>query len=237
MTRAPGLWLLLLWGLLGACASTPGSLREPGEEPVASLEAACEDPRSLVFLCGEEACAFYRCADVAPGRVVRTYSGAPVARPGLSVPGASARRYWGGAQGLLPGDAQPVFVIPWHNEKPQRFLPLFSEEQLRELERARGQPTERHHIFPQEFKAWFKRQGINVHAWTLVLLKEDHDRIHRGASGGPWNAAWRQYKSQNDKAPPEAIWRYAGELIYRFELYGPVIPYYRRTPSPPAAAQ
>jgi uncharacterized lipoprotein (TIGR02269 family) len=169
--------------------------------------------------------------------VVRTFSSAPAVRPALRPPGGSAQRYWGSAQGL-PGQAQPVFIIPWHKEAPQqRMLPLFSEAQLQELERAKGQPTEKHHIFPQEklLKEWFQGKGINVHEWTLILLKEDHDRIHRGARGGPWNEAWRQYKDTHDEAPKEAIWLYAGELIHRFRLYGPVIPYYRRTQS--ASAQ
>jgi uncharacterized lipoprotein (TIGR02269 family) len=230
------LGLMLLWGLVASCASAPASLREEGEETASSWQEACEDPRGLVFLCGEEACAFYRCRDVAPGRVVRAFSTAPVVRPILPAPGSSAQRNWGSAMGL-PANAEPVFIIPWYDDKPQRSPPIFTQEQLRELERARGKPTEKHHIFPQQLKAWFKDKGINIHAWTLVLLKEDHDRIHRGPEGGPWNEAWRQYKRQNEGASPEAIWLYAGELIHRFELYGPVIPYYRRKPpSPPITA-
>jgi uncharacterized lipoprotein (TIGR02269 family) len=152
---------------------------------------------------------------------------------------SAARRYWGSAQGL-PGDAQPVFIIPWHKDPPQqRMLPLFSEAQLHELERAKGQPTEKHHIFPQEkgLKAWFKSKEINVHEWTLILLKEDHDRIHKGPSGGPWNEAWRQYRDNNRLATKKEIWLYAGELIHRFGLYGPVIPYYRRKQTVRPAAQ
>jgi uncharacterized lipoprotein (TIGR02269 family) len=178
----PRLGLLLLGVLLVSCASMDVAVREDGEETVSSWTEACADARSLVFLCGRDVCAFYRCQDVAPGRVVHAYSSAPVARPVQPAPGSTSQRYWGSAQGL-PGDAQPVFTIPWYNDKPQRFLPLFTLEQLQEIERAKGKPVEKHHIFPQAFKAWFKRKGINVHAWTLVLLKEDHDRIHRGANG------------------------------------------------------
>jgi uncharacterized lipoprotein (TIGR02269 family) len=228
--------LLLLWALVASCASTPPLPRE--EETATSWEEACEDARSLVFLCGGDACAFYRCRDVAPGRLVHTYANAPVARPVQPTPGASAQRNWGSAMGL-PGHAQPVFVIPWNNDTPQRFLPLFSAEQLQDIERAKGHPTEKHHIFPQEkeLKLWFESKKINIHQWTLVLLKEDHDRIHRGPKGGPWNEAWRQYRDNNFDASKEEIWRYAGELIHRFALYGPVFPYYRRErPSPTPAA-
>lgn len=216
--------------LLAACASSRGALREECEEAVSSWQEACEDTRSLIFLCGQEACAFYRCRDVVPGRIMRTFSGAPVAPPPLRAPGPGAMRYWGSAQGL-PRDARPVFIIPWYNDKPQHLLPALSEQQRKDAEALAKRPRARHHIFPQEFKEWFKRKGINVHEWTLVLFSEDHDRIHRGASGGPWNAAWRQYKKENEDAAKEDIWRYAGELIHRFELYGPTRSYWRELPA------
>ncbi|XXF78252.1 TIGR02269 family lipoprotein [Myxococcaceae bacterium GXIMD 01537] len=219
-----GVWLGLL---LAACASTGGERRE--EE-----SSWNGDADSLVFLCGEEACAFYRHGDVAPGRVVLARGSMPVAPPPLAAPVPGAMRYWGSAQGL-PRDARPVFIIPWYNEKPQPLLPQWSEEQRRELERAREQPRVKHHIFPREelLRLWFKAKGINVHQWTLVLLKDDHDRIHRGPRGGPWNEAWRRYMIAKRGATKEEIWRYAGELIQRFELYGPVISYWRRLPPPP----
>lgn len=112
MLRTPRLWLLGLWALLAACGSVNGALREDGEE-VATWEVACEDARSLVFTCGQDACAFYRCEEVAaPGRIVRTRGVAPVAPPPLRSPGPGAMRYRGSAQGL-PRDARPVFIIPW----------------------------------------------------------------------------------------------------------------------------
>ena len=106
-----------------------------------------------------------------------------------------------------------------------------SEQQRKEAEELAKRPRERHHIFPQEFKEWFKEKGINVHEWTLVLFKDDHDRIHRGARGGPWNAAWRQFTETRADAPKEEIWLYAGELIHRFELYGPARSYWRELPA------
>jgi uncharacterized lipoprotein (TIGR02269 family) len=229
MDRLPQIGLLLLWGLLASCASTHSVQREGDAETVSSWQEACEDARSLTFLCGEDACAFYRCAEVAPGRVVRAYSNAPVARPPLRAPGSTSQRYWGSAQGL-PRDSQPVFIIPWYNDKPQRLLPALCEQQRKEAEELARKPRVKHHIFPQQqiLKEWFESKGISVHQWTLVLFKDDHDRIHNGPEGGPWNEAWRQYMRANRGATKEAIWRYAGELIYRFELYGPVIPYHRR---------
>jgi hypothetical protein len=56
----------------------------------------------------------------------------------------------------------------------------------------------------------------------------------RGPNGGPWNAAWDKFIRENDDATQEEIFRYAGQLIYEFELFGPVGPYWRRpSPKPP----
>ena len=43
-----------------------------------------------------------------------------------------------------------------------------------------------------------------------------------------WNEAWRRFKDDNPAASPQAIYRHAGELIFRFELTGPIVPYRSR---------
>jgi uncharacterized lipoprotein (TIGR02269 family) len=89
----------------------------------------------------------------------------------------------------------------------------------------------RHHIFPQasDLKIWFTRQGVKFHSFTLLIPEHIHRRIHSGGQrGGMWNEAWREFQDANPNAPPEAIYRHAGELIYRFELMGPIVPYFSR---------
>ena len=101
---------------------------------------------------------------------------------------------------------------------------------LESHEQQRGKPYERHHIFPQEegLKKWFELKGINIHQWTLALEVEDHRRIHRGANGGPWNEAWRQFQRAHLNATKREIELHAGKLIYEFNLYGVVVPYSRQ---------
>jgi hypothetical protein len=55
-----------------------------------------------------------------------------------------------------------------------------------------------HHIFPRELQEWFAIKGISADLYTMPLEVEDHRRIHRGERGGPWNAAWRQYRLDNE---------------------------------------
>jgi uncharacterized lipoprotein (TIGR02269 family) len=91
-----------------------------------------------------------------------------------------------------------------------------------------SQPREKHHIFPQEpgLKEWFESRNINIHKETMLLDLETHHRIHKGAYGGPWNEAWRKFRRANQGASQEDMYRYARELIIRFDLIGPILPYH-----------
>jgi uncharacterized lipoprotein (TIGR02269 family) len=91
----------------------------------------------------------------------------------------------------------------------------------------------KHHVFPQEFKDWFKSKGISIHSWTIVIEKRIHEKIHQGDRGGPWNAAWRQYiRANGPVANQQAIHLFAVQMLFRFDLSGPVVPYYGTTTIP-----
>jgi uncharacterized lipoprotein (TIGR02269 family) len=88
----------------------------------------------------------------------------------------------------------------------------------------------KHHLFPQapDLAAWFRKQGINPHEWTMVIPEHVHLRIHKGgARGGLWNQAWRDFRDANRgrKVPPEELLAKAFELAYRFDIVGPIVPY------------
>ena len=224
-------WILLLISLLTACASTNVSQQQWEAAEAAAEE--CDDPgadRCTLFICGVGACALYSCEDVDPGRLVRAQAVAPI-RPPAPAPGvarpfptpANPRRYWGSMQGL-PEDAEPIFIIPWNETSAE-----YAARLKREMEELPRRTWVRHHVFPQAFKKWFTRQGINIHEWTLVLDKQVHEKIHRGANGGPWNAEWRRYIDDNPLAKRQAIHLFATQMIFRFDLSGPVVPYYERS--------
>jgi uncharacterized lipoprotein (TIGR02269 family) len=200
------------------------------EQEAASFEEVCQQEGSLLAVCEGPRCAAYQCKEVEEylrvGQVVRTRG---VMRPPAGPPpGADAWRHWGSAQGL-PQHVRPVFTIPWGNTAPPRLTPGRAE-QLVSQEGRRSKPYERHHIYPQEddLKKWFESKGIDVHQWTLALEVEDHRRIHRGARGGPWNAAWRRFRDDNRGATKLEVELHAGKLIYEFNLYGVVVPYGRQ---------
>jgi uncharacterized lipoprotein (TIGR02269 family) len=217
-------WLALLGVLLTACATSSPTVHA-GDVPgtVASWEAARTDPSCVVPLCDEEGCALWRCRDLVEvdENPIVLARGTVGLRPPLV---GHPSRWWGIPQ-AAPGRAEPVFEIPWHNWK------------LREQHARRPhplacmlppEPLEKHHIFPQQkdLAKWFDRQGIDIHAFTIPLRKSVHSWLHSGGpKGGQWNEAWRQFKANNEGATAEEMWRFAGELMSRFGVLGPFVPY------------
>ena len=221
MRNVSRLWLLLV-GLLAACATSNPIVREADNPPevVDSWEEGCEDARSLVLLCREDSdeCGFFRCREVAPQQEVLLASrgGGPIYIPGAS---PSAPRRWRGRPLSWPRNNEPVLTFRFNRhfdpKPPQPTLPP-------------GRWV-RHHIFSQALREWFHSRGVpDIHQFTLLIPEHVHVRIHGGGpSGGRWNQAWRDFIDARPNASPADIYRHAGELIFRFELTGTIVPYHR----------
>jgi uncharacterized lipoprotein (TIGR02269 family) len=251
MRRLNPAWWLLACCLLVACAA-PQHVESTSEgcevaAGPAPFEQLCAEDGSLLALCDEGQCGVYRCREVAevltPGKVVLARVRPPpqlnpstgttrTELPPLPSPGPGIERYRGSAQGPLR-DLQPVFIIPW-GPKPQPELLPSQKQLLAGSQAQRSKAYEGHHIYSQEFREWFTRQGIDIDAYILPLEVEEHRRIHHGPRGGPWNAAWRKFIIAHPNAPPEQIHRYAGQLIHEFGLFGVILPYklWRLQPPP-----
>lgn len=233
MGRHPWRWIwLLALGVLAACATTPApeSASVDSEEMghAASFEEACEDESSLLALCDGRQCGLYHCREVMQRLMLGQAAPAWAEVEAPTAAGSGAQRNWGSAQ-ELPWESRPVLTIPWDH------LPPLLPSQLSELEEAaqeRNKPHEQHHIFPRMFRPFFEKQGINIDEYTILLEVMKHRSIHAGPQGGPWNARWREWIPKHLNATPEEIFRYAGQLIYEFELFGPVMRYRKRLPQP-----
>jgi uncharacterized lipoprotein (TIGR02269 family) len=232
-------WLTLLGLLLTACATSAPTAREEGdasEVVSSSWEDARADPSCVVPLCDEERGAIWRCQDVAEvdahpvllaQATVPPPGSTPTLRTPLVAPGPGPSRWWGHPL-AVPIYADPVFEIPWHNWKTREKL---APRQLRHLcINPPREPFEKHHIFPQQkvLAEWFGSRGIDIHAFTIRVPKSFHQWLHSGGpDGGQWNEAWRQFMRNNlATATAEDLWRFAGELMSRFGVDGPLVPYY-----------
>ncbi len=225
--------LALLGLMLTACATSAPIMHEDAEAPEvvsSSWDEARADPTCVVPLCDEARCAFWRCQDVVevdahPVLLAQATVTQPLSLPPL-VPGPSASRWWGHPL-AVPNHAAPVFEIPWHNWKTRQLsAPKLFRHQCLTPPR---EPFEKHHIFPQQpvLARWFKTKNIDIHAFTIRIPQSFHQWLHSGGpEGGQWNAAWRQFKDKNPDVPPEEVWRFAGELMSRFGVIGPLVPYY-----------
>nr|WP_239014479.1 TIGR02269 family lipoprotein [Archangium violaceum] len=218
-------WLLLLGMLLGACVTSAPAVHEDGEAlgAVSSWEEARADPSCVVPLCEGERCVIWRCQDVVEvdSHPVVLAKGTLTLRP----PGNPTR--WWGRPLAAPVGTEPVFEIPWHN---WNIRGQYAPRALRPPCLPSREPFEKHHIFPQQQRLakWFASRNIDIHAFTIRLPKRFHAWLHSGGpEGGQWNEAWRQFMTQNrDIATAEDIWRFAFELMNRFGVNGPLVPYY-----------
>jgi uncharacterized lipoprotein (TIGR02269 family) len=214
--------------LLSACAASSPALSEwEGAEHDDAI--ACEDAdadQCVVLACEEGECGIFGCEDVDPEAVARAplNHGAELARgyrPSFRIPGT--QRNWRRA-GLRDG-ARPRMTF--HFQYRHGYLPAFPRLEGRLI---------KHHLFPQQenLATWFKLQGINIHQWTMLIPEHAHLRIHRGARGGAWNAAWQQFviANRHRHVPPEELLRTAFEFAFRFDIVGPLMPY-SATVSPP----
>jgi len=211
--------------LLAACAPTSPALRAWEDDETILCEDTGAD-ECVVLACDEGECGLFDCEDVDPEALTRAplAHGAELARnfqrPPYRAPGT--QRNWRRAG--LREDARPRMTF--HFQYRQGFLPAFP--------RLEGKLI-KHHLFPQaqEFRGWFNKSGVNIHEWTMLIPEHVHLRIHRGAKGGPWNAAWRQFMDANPIPPPrEVMIRKAFELALRLDIAGPIRPYYAPIPPP-----
>ncbi|MFY0562522.1 TIGR02269 family lipoprotein [Archangium lansingense] len=212
--------------LLAACATSPTLSVREGTEP--DDTTACDDAdadQCVVLACDEGECAFFDCEDVDPEALTHTTlaHGAELARfprPLFRAPGT--QRNWRRAG--LREDARPRMTF--HFRYRQGYLPAFP--------RLEGKLI-KHHLFPQaqEFRKWFTDRGINIHEWTMRIPEHVHLSIHRGAKGGLWNQAWRQFINANPgHVPREVLISKAFGLALRFDIAGPIRPYYAPVPAP-----
>jgi uncharacterized lipoprotein (TIGR02269 family) len=204
--------LVLTVLLLGGCGTPSSGVRED----VGRCEHA-DAEECVVLACDGGECGLFGCEDVDPEALAPEVELARGYRPPQRPP---AFRNWR-SLGLRPG-ARPRMVF--HFRYRQGFLPALPREPGRLVH---------HHLFPQQHSLaqWFTQNGVDIHKFTILIPEHIHRQVHSGSGrGGMWNRAWLEFMRVKKSGPvtPEELHRKAVELIFRFELTGPVVPYNTR---------
>jgi len=95
-------------------------------------------------------------------------------------------------------------------------------------------PLHDHHIFPQQFRQYFKQRGIDIDQYTVTMDAPTHlEGVHgAGIDGmpGQWNKAWTDFIARNPNATRQQIFDFAGELMKRYGISSSEIHPYGQLP-------
>jgi hypothetical protein len=95
-------------------------------------------------------------------------------------------------------------------------------------------PLHDHHIFPQQFRQYFKQRGIDIDQFTVTMDAPTHlEGVHgAGIDGmpGQWNRAWADFIARNPNATRQQIFDFAGELMKRYGISTSEIHPYGQSP-------
>lgn len=195
--------------------------------PQAEVAPAHEADRCIVVACDGEIgeCGIFLCSDIEASDTAAVEP-AQFRPPPTRRPPSRSWRHTGIRDGVRPRVRVPYFAYRFG------YLPAFPQLEGKVV---------RHHLFPQaeEFAEFFRIHKVDVHKYTMLVPEPIHLRIHAGSRGGPWNAAWREYRRVNadrHEIPQEELLRQAIDLSFRFRLAGPIVPY-RGSLVPPAVPQ
>lgn len=87
-----------------------------------------------------------------------------------------------------------------------------------------------HHLFPQQFRKFFEKTGVNIDKFTVRISEITHLKgVHgRGVADlpGGWNTRWQQFIETNPNATAKDVFQFGGSLVDEFGLSGlPIIPF------------
>jgi hypothetical protein len=78
-----------------------------------------------------------------------------------------------------------------------------------------------HHIFPKQFELYFKKNGIsNIHAYTILLNKEEHNLLHckHKPQCIEYNEKWKKFIQSNPSANRSDLFGYAAYLLSKLKI-------------------
>ena len=80
----------------------------------------------------------------------------------------------------------------------------------------------KHHIYPQQFKSWFKGRGIDIDKFTIELEQSVHLKgVHGKGLGelqGRWNQRWAEWIKGHPNATKKEVEQFSQKLLKEYVL-------------------
>lgn len=87
-------------------------------------------------------------------------------------------------------------------------------------------------FFPQQFKKFFEKRGINIDNYTVSVGETTHLKgLHgKGNAGVPgrWNQRWQAFVENNPQANSTEVYQFGGQLMDEYGLSNLHIHGYKR---------
>jgi hypothetical protein len=84
------------------------------------------------------------------------------------------------------------------------------------LESGYTEPTELHHVLPQQFRSQFESAGLNVDEATVRLPSS----VHQAAHDVGWNSEWEDFFAANSNPSSTEIINQASYMMWEYGLDG-----------------
>jgi hypothetical protein len=173
--------------------------------------------------------------EAAPGIVASTNTFFATAAAGTQSLSVAATPLAAGAAGILssnPGLGEELeedlqSTLPALGNELQGSLGAI-EQETEDLEELAAEATDRHHIFPQEFRDQLEELGIDIDQYTIELKRfTEHIPLHQGVNteewAGTYNDHWAVFLEQKGITADDAI-EFAIEFLNQLGLAGPEYP-------------
>jgi Predicted lipoprotein of unknown function (DUF2380) len=83
-----------------------------------------------------------------------------------------------------------------------------------EIDPGYTEPTELHHILPQQFRPYFESAGFDIDETTAELPQS----VHQAAHDVGWNADWATFIEANPRADAGQITGQASQMLWEYGL-------------------
>jgi len=117
----------------------------------------------------------------------------------------------------------PTTARPKGGEPSTRDKAVLERKDMRPQTRAYPS-SHRHHIFPQQFRAWFeaKLQSLeNIDEYVTFLSEGEHSAVHASKKGTTlkgWNNEWKEWIDSHQEATPQDIFEQGGRMMDKYHL-------------------